>query len=109
MTMLKATIDAGTGQDFRCAPLAPEVVAAAIAKCQARALELFGGYTILRTEGGWRDGVRDFRETGIRFEVYASGTNATPKMRAFARYVSDRLQQVCVTLHIEAYEVDYVS
>lgn len=108
---LKATIDVGTGQGYNGVLLAPEIAAAAILACQARALELFGGYTIFRTEGGWRDIGIDFRETGIRFEIYTSGPSdhSTAKIRAFAHFVADSFRQACVALQVQPCEVSYVA
>jgi hypothetical protein len=112
MATLKATIDVGIEQDYSGALLSPGIALAGIGACEARALELFGGYTIIQTRGGWRDGTgQDFRERGIRIEVYASGPtdHSMAKIRAFAHFITVEFRQACVALHVQPWEVDYVS
>ena len=101
---MRITIGAGIGQDKNGVALQAGQVHFAVTAIEDRAAAMFGGATILRTHGIWRDDKRGelAREAGVTVLIYTEDSPVVEQAaRQFAEFVRDELGQACVAFVVE--------
>lgn len=88
----------GIGLDRDGNRIAPEDAAAKLEVIQGFALARFGGFTLVKTEGGWRSPIgHDYVEEGRTLIVYSSEPNCEDIL-AMASHIKNQLNQEAVFL-----------
>lgn len=102
--MLKIEFGFGTGYRSDGVPLDPSDVSFGLAKINEKAVELFGGFTIFQTYGGWVDPETgsDVREVGRCLVVYVSvsegvGESIDSMVGCIKTALRQKAVAVCVT------------
>jgi hypothetical protein len=105
---IKAEICFGTEFDGAGKRIDALQLLAATQKIESMALDVFGGYTWLSSEGGWLNESRVPVVEPGRILVIQCASCKTFEVRALAAFIRDQLNQSCVCLTISPVDMTFV-